>query len=451
MKIVIIGAGSVGYDLARTLSASDHDVTLVERNRGVLEHAQESLDCRFVHANGVSPVALDRIGMRDCDLLAAVTNRDEINIIAALTGRQRGARMTVARVRDEDYYLEHRLSLDGIDLGINPEHEAAHAIREILFRAGAREAYRFAGGRVRVVAATVEPDSYVAGKSLRQLRKELGSAIALVAAVVRDRTTYIPNGDTVLEPEDTIYFTGTRRLVDRSLYYLHAQREPLRRVMIVGAGVMGIELARDLVAAKVKVKLVDPDPERCRAASEHLHHALVLNIDPVDTGELVDEGIGEMDGFVAVGRDEEVNVLSCLLARRQGARRTVCLVNRADYVELLPRLGIDSAVSPRRSTAASIARFVKRGAVISAEELGFTGAEVQQYEIHPEHPAIGVPLQELDFPPDAVVGAVIRKEKGVETPGGQTTLKAEDQVLVFALPSGLEAVEAFFLRGKPAP
>ncbi len=444
MKIVIVGAGSVGFDLARHLSASDHDVVLVERDPAVLALAQESLDCRFIQANGTSPAALEKIGLTDCDLFAAVTDSDEINLVSCLTANLLGARIKVARVREEDYYISGHTLFQGIDLAINPDHEAAHAIREILFRSGAREAYRFANGKVRVVASVVEPDSHVAGKSLRQVTQELGNAIALVAAVVRDGETLIPNGDTVLQQDDTVYFTGTRRLVDRSLYYVHAQQEPLHKVMIVGANAMGMELARDLISAKVKVKIVDPDPERCRIASEQLHHALVLNIDPVDTQPLEDEGIGEMDGFVAVGRDEEVNVLSCLLARRHGARRTVCLVNRADYVELLPQLGIDAAISPRRSTAGTIARFVKRGAVVSAEQLGFTGAEILQYRLDKSSPAVGTPLRDLGFPADAVIGAVIKK-RGVETPGGQTVLKPGDEVLVFALPSGLAAVEKFFI------
>jgi len=450
VKIVIIGVGAVGYDLARNLSVSEHDVIVVERDAAVLEKAQETLDCRFEQANGVSPAALERIGMKDCDLCAAVTDRDETNIIACLTADRLGARVKVARVRDEDFYVSGHTVFRGIDLAINPDHEAAHSIREILFRAGAREAYRFAGGRVRVVASTVEPESYVAGKSLRDLNRELGNSIALVAAVVRDGVTLIPNGATVLEPDDTIYFTGTRRLVDRSLYYLHAQQEPLQKVMIVGANPMGLELARDLLAAKVKVKLVDVDPERCRLASEQLHHALVLNIDPVDSSPLVDEGIGDMDGFVAVGFDEEVNILSCLLARRHGASRTVCLVDRADYVELLPQLGIDAAVSPRRATATSIARFVKRGAIVSAEQLGFSGAEILQYHLDEGHPALGAPLQELEFPPDAVIGAVIRPD-GVETPGGHTVLKAGQDVLVFALPSSLPAIERFFAPEHRVP
>lgn len=443
MKIVIIGAGAVGSDLARTLSAVHDNVTLVDRDADVLAKSQESVDCVFVQDNGMSPTALERIGMADCDLFAAVTNKDTVNTVAALTAKKLGARTVVARVRDEDFYVAGRMVLDEIDMAINPDHEAAHSIREILFRAGAVEAYRFAGGRVRVVGATVEPDSNVAGKSLRDLRRELAGNLALVAAVERGGQTLIPNGDTVLQPEDTIFFTGTRRLVDRSLYHVHAQQEPLQRVMITGATPMGVELARDLCSAGVKVKLVDEDPERCRVAAEQLHHVLVLNIDPVDTAPLIDEGIGEMDGFVATGDDEEVNMLSCLLARRQGASRTVCLVNRVDYLELLPRLGIDSAVSPRRSTASSIARFVKRGAVVSAEALGRTGAEIVQYRVEKGHGAVGVPLQDLEFPDDAVIGAVI-KGQNVITPGGKTVLKPGDEVLVFSLPSVLESVATFF-------
>jgi trk system potassium uptake protein len=449
LKIVIIGAGSVGLDLAGHLSAADNDVVLVERDPSILEQAQEELDCRFVAASGVSPAALDAIGMKDCDLFAAVTNLDEINIIASLTASKLGARVVVARVRSDDYYVGGYTVFPEIDLAINPDHEAASRIREILFRAGAREAYLFAGGRVLVVAAKVDPESRVAGKSLQQINSELSGAIALVAVVVRDGRTMIPSGKTVLEPGDTIYFTGTRRLVDRSLFYLHAEQEPLQRVMIVGATPMGVELARDLTAARIKVKLVDPDPEACRQASEQLHHTLVLNIDPVDSPPLVDEGIGEMDGFVAVSQDEEINILSCLLARRQGAGRTVCLVNRTDYVELLPQLGIDAAISPRRATATAIARFVKRGAVVSAEQVGFSSAEILQYRLDKSHPAVGVPLAQLGFPCQAVIGAVIKKH-GVETPGGKTVLKPGDEVLVFTLPDCLEEVDRFFTTDRGA-
>ena len=447
MKIVIIGAGAVGLDLTRRLTAADNDVVIVDSDPLILQQAQEELDCRFVLASGVNPSVLEEIGMKDCDLFAAVTDRDEINIIACLTASKLGARIKTARVRDEIYYKNGHTVFPEIDLAINPEHEAAHRIREILFRAGAREAYLFAGGRVLVVAAVVEPQSRAAGKSLQQFNAESSGGMALVAVVVRDGQTMIPTGSTVLMPGDTVYFTGTRRLIDRSLTCVHLEREPLQRVMIVGATPMGIELARDLIAARTRVKLIDPDPERCRQASEMLHHALVLNIDPVDSTPLQDEGIGEMDGFVAVGADEELNILSCLLARRHGARRTVCLVNRTDYVELLPQLGIDAAISPRRATAVAVARFVKRGAVVSAEQVGFSDAQILQYRLARGHPAVGVPLARLGFPCHAVIGAVIKKN-GVETPGGRTVLKPGDEVLVFTLPDCQDEVDRFFTTDR---
>lgn len=447
MKIVIIGAGSVGLDLVRSLSAADNDVVLVEHDPTVLQQAQEEFDCRFVPASGTNPAALMEIGMADCDLFAAVTDRDEINIIACLTASRLGARVKVARVREEAYYLGRSTVFPEIDLAINPDHEAAHRIREILFRAGACEAYLFAGGKVLVVAAKVEALSRAAGKSLQQLNAELSGAIALVAVVVHEGQTLIPTGRTVLEPGDIVYLTGTRRLVDRSLFYLHAEQEPMQRVMIAGATPMGIELARDLAAARTKVKLIDPDFERCRLASETLHHVLVLNTDPVDSAPLADEGIGEMDGFVAVNAEEELNILSCLLARRHGAKRTVCLVNRTDYVELLPQLGIDAVISPRRATAVAIARFVKRGAIVSAEQVGFSSAQILHYHLDEGHPAVGAPLARLGFPRGAVIGAVI-KSNGVETPGGKTVLRSGDEVLVFTLPECQDEVDRFFTAAR---
>ncbi len=446
MKIVIIGAGAVGSDLARTISEREHDVIVVEKDVDVLGTAQESLDCHFVHGNGVNPATLESIGMAGCDLFAAVTNRDEINLIACLTAHRLGARVKVARVRNDDYFLGSRLALDGIDLAINPDHEAAHSIREILFQTAAREVYEFAGGRVRVVASRVASDSYVAGRRLRDLDREQGENIALVAAVSRGDETVIPNGDTVLQPDDTIYFTGERRLVDRSLYFVQTRGRALNRVMIVGATAMGIELARDLLAAGVKVKLIDDDEARCEHASRQLHRALVLRGDAVDASLLESEGVGEMDGFVAVGGEEEINILACLLARHHGARKTVCLVDRPDYVPLLPDLGIDAAVSPRLSTAAWIARFVKRGAVISAEKLGYTGAEILQLRLGDAHPAAGRPLHKLAFPRHAVIGAVLTRGR-VETPRGDTVLRAGDEVIVFALPDAVHAVEDFFAGG----
>ena len=447
MKIVIIGAGSVGFELARTISRREHDVVVIERDRAQLSAAQEHLDCHFIAGNGVSPVVLREAGMRDCDLFAAVTDRDELNIIACQTAHTLGARVKVARVRDEEYYQDHRLLLDGIDLAINPDHEAVHAIREILFQTGATEIHEFADGKVRIIGTRVEAGSRVEGKNLVEINRDIGQRMALITTIVRDDETLIPRGDTTILANDQVFLAGARRTVDRSLMYFRAGTRRLGKVMIGGANAMGRELARDLLAAGVSVKLIDPDEERCLLAAEQLRGALVLHGEGSDTNLLESEGVADMDGFVAVSDDEEANILACLLARHQGAGRTVCLVDRHDYVPLLPLLGVDAAISPRLSTSAWIASFVGRGAVINSERLGFSGAEIMQLRIGESYPHIGTPLSGVDFPQNAVIGAILKSGR-VVTPRGDTELGLGDEVVVFALPAGVAAVERFFTGGK---
>jgi len=447
LKIVIIGAGAVGFELARTISRREHDVTLVETTQERIDRAAELLDCRFVLGSGVNPEILREVGMKDCDLFAAVTDRDEINIIACQTAHSLGAQVKVARVRQEDYYQGHRLILDGIDMAINPDHEAVHAIRMVLFQTGASEVHEFAGGKVRIIGTRVEEGSTVEGKTLAEINRQLGTRIALVTTIVRGEETLIPHGGTRIQADDQVFLAGRRATADRSLIYFRALTRKLGRVMIVGANAMGRELARDLLAAGVKVKIIDRNEEKCRLASESLRHALVLHGNGTDGSLLESEGVADMDGFVAVSRDEETNIMACLLARHLGAAKTVCLVNRPDYVPLLPMLGVDSAVSPRLSTSAWIARFVKRGAVISAESLGHSGAEILQLRVGSNCKWLGRKLMELDFPQDAVSGAVLKRGK-VLTPRGDTVLSAGDEVVVFALSGSAAKVEDFFAGGE---
>lgn len=447
MKIVIIGAGAVGFGLSQTISRREHDVVLVEKNPELLASLQEQLDCRFVVGSGVSPNVLRDVGMRDCDLFAAVTNRDEINIIACQTAHALGARVKVARVRDEEYYLENNLLLDGIDKAINPDHEAVHAIRETLFQTGATEVHEFADGKVRIIGTKVEDGSWVTGRTLLEINRELGQRIALVITIVRDGQTLIPHGGTVIQADDQVFLAGARRTVDRSLMYFRKQTRRLSKVMIVGANAMGRELARDLLAAGVKVKIIDRNEDKCRRAAEQLRHALVLHGEGSDADLLESEGVADMDAFVSVSSDEETNIMACLLARHHGAIRTACLVDRPDYVPLLPLLGVDAAVSPRLSTSNWIARFVKRGAVINAESLGYSGAEILQLRVGDDFPNKGAALADLNFPQGAVMGAIIKQGR-VMTPRGDTILNLGDEAVVFALPDDVAAVEAFFSGGS---
>jgi len=446
MKIVIVGAGAVGGDLARNLSRRESEVVVIERDADRATKAQEGLDCRVIVGNGVNPGFLEGIGMADTDLFAAVTNSDQTNMISCLTAHRLGAKVKVARVRDGVYYQSDQLILDGIDLAINPDVEAVRAMRQILWDAATTDVHEFAGGRVRVVGARVDDKAYVTGKSLLEIEKSLGSRWALVISIVRDNETLIPRGGTIIRSGDLLYIAGARDAVDRALAFVHTPVNRLQNVMILGANTTGQILAKDLCSLGVKVKIIDPDEERCRVASEFLHHVLVLNGHATDGELLKSEGIESMDGFVALSDDEETNVMSCLLAHHHGVGKTVCLVNRPDYVPLLPQLGVDAVVSPRLSTSDAITRFVKRGGVVSAHSLGYSGSEIQQFHLAEGARYLDVPLSKLDFPRDAVIGAVLTRGH-VVTPCGTTRLRAGDEVVVFALPSGIKAVEDFFASG----
>ncbi len=447
MKIVIVGAGAVGDDLARSVSRRESDVVVIELDHDRMLQAKEHLDCRVLEGNGVNPSFLDEVGMADCDLFCAVTDKDEANIIACLTAHHLGASVKVARVRSSEFYRAGNLVFDGIDMAINPDIEAVCSMREILWQQAATDIYEFAGGRVRVVGARVGDRAFVTGKSLAEIEQELGSRWALVITVLRRGETLIPRGDTVIEPDDLVYVAGARGTVDKALTYVTTPSAQLQNVMIVGASPTGLELARELTAHGVNVKLIDRNEARCAHAAEQLHHVLVLHADGTDLELLKSEGVDQMDGFVSVSKDEDTNVMACLLAHYHGPAKTICLVNRPDYVPLLPVLGIDAAISPRLSTSDAIARFVKRGAVVSTHSLGYTGAEILHFHLAAGLGCLDKPLSKLKFPRHAVIGAVLKRGH-VVTPRGNTVLRAGDEIVVFALPKGVSEVEKFFTPGK---
>ncbi len=280
------------------------------------------------------------------------------------------------------------------------------------------------------------------GKSLQQVEKALGARWALVISVVRDGQTLIPRGDTVIRTGDQVYVAGARGAVDRALAYVHTPSERFQNVMILGANTIGMELARDLSALGMNVKIIDADEEKCRIASERLHKVLILHGDGTDVDLLQSEGIDSMDGFVSVSKDEETNVLACLLAHHQASARpsasstapTTCPAASARR----GRRGVSAPFHGRRHRP-----LVKRGGVVSTHSLGYSGSEILQFHLDAKCSCLGKPLAKLGFPRDAVIGAVLKKGH-VVTPRGETVLHADDEVVVFALPEGVAAVEKFF-------
>ncbi len=443
MKIIIVGAGAVGSIVAERLAEGRHDVTLLEANEAIVAEAQEHLDALVVQGNGASAALLQEVGVEKADILIAVTNVDEINILACLQAQRFGVPTKLARVRNSDYYEKGRGDIEGIDAMINPDRVAVEEIHELLLKKAATDIYEFADDRVQVIGARVGPGAQVVDKSLREIELEVGSRWALVAAITRDHHTIIPCGEDVLQENDQVFVVGRTGKIADALQYFTVPSQPVESVMILGATRAGINLARRLGNEGIAVKLIDADSDRALRASNRLEKALVLHGDATDLELLRSEGIGDMDGFVAVSNDEEMNLTASLLARYHGAKKTVCLIKRPNYVPLATIIGVDAAVSPRLSTADAIMRYFAQGSVLSTTHLRENEAEIMELEARAGSSILNKPLHTLEFPRHAIVGAIIKPYQ-VVIPRGGDTIEAGDKVLVFALPRAARAVQKLF-------
>ncbi len=443
MKIIIVGAGAVGTIVADRLSSENHDVTLIESDPKVIEAAQSSLDAMIIQGNGASRAVLEQAGIDKTQIFIAVTNVDEINILACLQAERYGEKTTVARVRNTDYYDEEGRGFEGLDRMINPDLEAVEEIHELLMQPAATDIYEFADGRVQVIGARVGPGAAVTGKRLRDIEGEVGSRWALVAAITRDGKTLIPRGEDQLFEGDHVFLVGRPGRVQDALALLVEPRPRPSKVMIAGATRIGIRLAERLSREGVHCKLLEKDEERARWAVHRLAKVLVLHSEATEVDVLVAEGIDEMDGFVAVSNDEEMNLTASLLARHHGARKTVALIKRPNYVPLAQVIGIDAAVSPRLSLARAIMRYFRRGNVLSLTDLVDSDAEVLELQATEHCRLIDQPLATLDFPKGALVAAIIKPYQ-VVVPRGADVIEAGDRVLVFALPRAVRTVQKFF-------
>lgn len=453
MKIIIVGAGAVGSIVAQRLAGENHDVTLIEADEAIAEEARSKslVDALVKTGNGAACTMLVDSEVSKTDILIAVTNHDEINILACLQADRFGVKTKVARVRNPEYYVrageddENRVSgFEGIDQMINPDQEAVREIHELLLQPAATDIYDFAEGRVQVVGARIAPGAVVAGKSLQEIQNEVGSRWALVAAITRKQKTIIPCGEDVLEEGDHVFLVGRQGRIGDALQMLTPPTPRPRNVMIAGANRIAIALAEWLTREGVSVKVIEPDEARALKASNKLDKSLVLHGEATDAELLVAERVGEMDAFVAVSADEEMNLTSSLLARHHGAGKTIALIKRPNYVPLASVIGIDAAVSPRLSTARAIMRFFRHGNVLSLTDLKDSDAEVLEMEATDASPIVNKPLATIEnFPRHALIGAIIKPYQ-VVVPRGADVIEPGDKVLVFTLPKSVRSVQKFF-------
>ncbi len=446
MNVLVVGAGEVGFHLSKRLSEENQDVVLIESDPQRADVAAQHLDVMTVVGNGASLSVLEQAGVKNATILLAVTSRDEVNLIACLAAKRLGVKYTIARISNPEYYAQGSvLSREhmGIDLMINPERECAWETYQLLRSAAATDVAQFADGRVQLLGLQVKEGAQVAGKSMAQLGRLFADRHYVTAAIVRDGETTIPDGETVVRAGDQLYMLAPTAEVKYIPPMAGYDRYELRRVMIAGGSTEGEFLAELLTENGVEVTILDRDRRRCVELAELLPKALVLHADATDLELLEMEGVSGVDGYLSATHNDETNLLSSLLAKTAGARKVVSLIHKFEYLRLVPRVGIDAAVSPRMATVNAILRYVRRGRVMTVAHLSGIDAEAIEFKVEADAKIIGTALKDLDFPKGALIGTIVRKDD-IIIPRGNDRIQAGDEVIVFALPDAIVDIEALF-------
>jgi trk system potassium uptake protein TrkA len=453
VKIVILGAGQVGSSVAESLVSEQNDITVVDVDAGRLRALQDRLDLRTVAGSASHPSVLVEAGIEDADLLIAVTQSDETNLVACkLAARMFNVPRRVARIR-ANAFLDDKLVLgaDGfeVDLSICPEQVLTDYIVKLVEFPEALQVLDFAGGRVSLVAVRAYQGGPMVGRPVKDIRAHIPNIDTRIVAIFRRDGAILPKGDTVIEDGDEVFCLAAADDIRQVMKELRRMDQPVKRVMIAGGGNIGLRLARALEPG-YSVRLIEHNKRRCEELAARLNRALVLNGDATDEELLEQENIAEMDLFVAVTNDDENNIMSCLLAKRLGARRVVSLINRRSYVDLLQSGQIDVAISPAQATIGKLLAHVRRGDVVAVHSLRRGAAEALEAVVHGDRDSCrltGRRVEEIELPAGATIGAVVRGGE-VLMAHHDTRIEAEDHVIVFVTDKKtLPRVEKLFQVG----
>jgi len=447
LKIIIIGAGKVGCQIAKTLSLENHDVTLIEKNDTIRQSAQNSLDVLTILGNGANVRTLEEVGIRQTDMLVAVTNSDEANMIACMTAKQFGVPQKIARIRNPEYLYANALSREklGIDFTINPERATAREIVKLLKSPiNVAQVQNFAGGKVQLFELKVEESFPFINQQLKAITFKYP---ILVAAIYRNDKIIIPNGEEKIIPGDNLHILIKKDYFLELNEIFHEKPLSVQNVMILGGSRIGIQTALVLAKLGINTKLIERDKEKCEKIAEILPHTLVINGDGTNIDLLKSEGIETTDGFVAVTGFDEDNLLVSLLAKHLGTKKVIAKVDRINYIPILKKIGVDAVVNPRMTTASAILRFIRRGKIISLTLLKEGEAEVIELIVSPHSKIINKPLKNANLPQNSIIGAIVRKDK-VIIPHGNDIIQPEDKIIIFALSSDINKIEKIFDGGK---
>lgn len=449
LKIVIIGAGEIGYDLANVLSTEKHDVTVLDRDKESLNKVSESLDALPIEGNATSVKDLVKANVGEADILISVTSIDEVNMISGMLGKRLGAKMVIARIRSDEFSDKNSPITPsdlGIDVMIHPELSAAHEIAQLLKRSSASDVINLANDRMQLIGIRLEKDSPLIGKNLNEYAARHSDLTFRVVAIGRRGRTIIPDGSIRLQNFDQIFILAQTKDINAIVKTTGKKETELNTVMIAGGSDMGAMLARILCADKAKnwsIKLIEPNYDKAEELAIEMKEVMVLNGNPTDPDLLVTEGISDMDAFIAVTDDEESNIISCLMAKHLEVKKTVALVSKPDFIPLAQTIGLDAVINKKVAASNEIHRYVRRGNVVSVTELRGIKAEVIELKASPGSKITQKPIKKQKLPSGCVIGGLMCNGD-VEIAVGETQVKDNDRVIVFCLPSAIDKVTNLF-------
>ncbi len=448
MKIVIAGAGDVGFHLAELLAFENQDIVLIDTSQEVLDYSATHLDVLTIRGDSSS---IDILTQADCsraNLVLAVTTSEKTNLVTAILAKKMGARQTIARVTNQEYLEPSQREIFrelGIDSLISPRELAAEEILRLVNQCTFTDIFEFENGKINLVGVTLDDYSPIVNKQIKEFHalglEDINITLKPIA-ILRSHQTIIPRGDTILRRGDHIYFITKKENIDTLVNVVGKKKIKVRNVMILGGTGLGYTTAKRL-EKQYNVTLIEPEKSRCKALSEMLNNTLIINGEPSNIDLLVEEGLNHMDAFIALTPNSETNIISSLTAKNHGVYKTIAQVENKEYIHISQNIGVDTLINIKLIAANNIFRFVRKGQIEAITSLHGVDAEIIEFVVQRNNQLTRKPLSSLHFPKQALIGGVIRGEESL-IPNGDFQLQVDDKVIVFALPDAIGKLEKMF-------
>lgn len=445
MKIVIAGMGDVGYHLAKELSNESHDIIAIDVNQQRLAHTDSMADIMSINGSATSLSILQQANTDKADLFIAVTSSEEMNIASSILAKKMGAKKTIARIANEEY-LSRDVKINfneiGIDFMIYPEALVVQETVNLIKRTAATDLLEFEGGKLSVMGIRLDKNAPIVHKTLNEVANEYPNVDFRIVAIYRNFRTIIPAGKDKFLPNDQVFVITKPEGIEMILKLAGKENINFNNIMILGGSKIGRGVAK-LLPESMKVKLIESDEDKAFTLADELPGTLVIHGDGRDIDLLAQEGIIDVDAFVAVTDDAETNIISCLMAKHLGVKKAIALVDKTDYVPLTQTIGLDSLINKKLNAATNILQYIRRGAMLAQTSLEGIDAELFEYEVHENSPVIRKKVKDLDFPKEAIMGGIIRGDESIIVVGDSQILP-KDKVVIFSLPSAVKKLEKLF-------